>query len=399
MRLIARKTAISSFSLCALGFVVMLLFQSACTSGGGTPSGKSSVDAGTTDSSSHPVLGFSPSNINLAGIDLSKIADEDVSKDCSIHTDNGNGGDGCFAHSAVSSVVQSDGSKVYLLVVKSLTLEPTGHITVTGGLPLVIVSLGDMALLGPIDVEAGGFKPTANPKGGGPGGGAGPTGNPPSAAAGGGSYCGQGGQGAVEFATIGAAAAPTASYGTPGIVPLVGGSSGGNGGGYAPGVGGGALQFVAGGKFSLGPASYINVGGGGGMIGFSSGSGYEASGGGSGGSILIEAATVTIAGLLAANGGGGGGGGNGQSNGQSAMVNAIAAAGGGGDSVGGLGGAGASVNGASATASTKPGAAGAGGGAAGRIRINSTTGSADLTGAIFSPDMSTICATQGQVAS
>jgi hypothetical protein len=42
--------------------------------------------------------------------------------------------------------------------------------------------------------------------------------------------------------------------------------------------------------------------------------------------------------------------------------------------------------------------AGGGGGGAGRIRINSKSGAADLTGATLSPDATTSCVTQGAVA-
>ena len=81
-----------------------------------------------------------------------------------------------------------------------------------------------------------------------------------------------------------------------------------------------------------------------------------------------------------------------------ATPNAIAAAGGKagvGPSSGGSGSAAASVNGM-AGAFTAGNAAGGGGGGAGRIRINTSSGQATLSGTL-SPAASTACATQGAV--
>jgi hypothetical protein len=334
------------------------------------------------------------------------IGDEDITGSCQVQTAI-NGGQDCFAKPGDAVVTQSDGTKLHVVVVKSLRVEAAAHIAVTGGdLPLAIVSLGDMTILGSIDghaagstANAGGFSATqANQKGVGPGGGPGATGisGTPGAAAGGGSYCAVGGQGAVETTATGTAGPATPSYGTPQIVPLVGGSTGGAGD-IGAGAGGGALQFVSGGKFTLGAGVYINVGGGGGDSGGANG--QEAGGGGSGGSILIEAKTVQILGTLAANGGGGGGGGIGSNNGHDGTPDSTAAAGGPGAGMGGAGGAGASIiNGANGATNATGGSAAAGGGGAGRIRINSVSGVADLTSATISPAVSTSCVTQGKVA-
>jgi hypothetical protein len=417
MKFIARRTTFFSVSLGALGVVAALPLQGGCGSvmnsvaadGGPTSAGTVGADSAASDSPSTQTLGFTPSNISLSGIDLSKIGDEDVSRHCTIQTGMG-GFQDCFGPMAGfpsangGLVAQSDGSKVQVIVVRSLTLEPAGHISVTGGLPLALVSLGGMTLLGSIAANASGGTAQAggasssktNQKGAGPGGGPAATGtvSMPGAGAGGGSHCGKGGQGAVESTATGQPGAAAASYGAPAIVPLLGGSSGGTGAVGSGGAGGGALQLVAGGTFSLGAAGSINVGGGGGTFGGAAG--QEACGGGSGGSLLIEAVVVKIAGILAANGGGGGGGGLG-SVGFDATPDAIAAAGGAGkSSMGGAGAAAASIEGVNASAGT--GAAGGGGGGAGRIRINSMSGSADLTAATISPDMSTSCATQGNVA-
>jgi hypothetical protein len=367
----------------------------------------SAADAQTAEGgdAASGVLSFTPSNIDLSGIDLSKITDEDVSGNCQIRTGEGAATD-CFNRPGDGVVIQSDGSKIHVIVLKSLRVEPQAHISLSaiqGNLPLAIVTLGDFTMLGTIDAHGfgtspsgGGFTAQGNMKGSGPGGGAGATGMSlvPGAAAGGGSYCGQGGQGAVEMGAAGPAGAKSPTYGTPEIVPLVGGSSGG-GGDLGGGAGGSGLQLVAGGTFTMGAGSYVNVGGGAGPQGGTTG--QEAGGGGSGGSLLIEATTVKIAGTLAANGGGGGGGGGSQSDGHDATADATPAAGGPGMSAGGAGAAGSTLDGASATTSSAGGSAGAGGGGAGRLRINSKTGQADLTGATLSPAATTSCVTQGML--
>ena len=388
------------------GLVATML---ACgSSGGGMPGDAGQMgdvaDAGPVpdapgEASTGP-LPFQPSNIDLGGIDLSKIADEDVSGNCQIRTGQGAAQD-CFNHPADAIVMQSDGSKVHVIVVKSLKVEPQGHITVSsieGNLPLAIVAIGDFNLLGVLDAHAtgasavaGGFTVQGNMKGGGPGGGAAATGVSltPGAGAGGGSYCGQGGQGAVEMGASGMAGPKSTANGTPEIVPLVAGSAGG-GGDVGGGAGGGALQLVAGGTFTMAAGSYVNVGGGGGAQGGTVG--QDAGGGGSGGSLLIEATTVKIAGILAANGGGGGGS---QNDGRDGSADAMVAAGGPGASQGGTGGAGATIDGTTATASSTSGSAAGGGGGAGRIRINSKSGMADVTAATMSPAATTTCVSQG----
>jgi hypothetical protein len=158
----------------------------------------------------------------------------------------------------------------------------------------------------------------------------------------------------VETTATGSAGAATPSYGTPPIVPLIGGSTGGAGD-IGAGAGGGALQLVSGGKFTLGAGAYINVGG-------------------------------------------GGGGGIGSNNGHDGTPDSMAAAGGPGAGMGGTGGAAASINGASGATNATGGSAAAGGGGAGRIRINSVSGVVDLTLATISPAVTTSCVTQGKVA-
>ena len=59
--------------------------------------------------------------------------------------------------------------------------------------------------------------------------------------------------------------------------------------------------------------------------------------------------------------------------------------------------AGATINGGAAPGATTAGVAGGGGGGAGRVRLNSASGQANLSGATFSPPATTACVTQGTV--
>jgi hypothetical protein len=352
-----------------------------------------------------PMLGFQPSNIDLKGIDLTNVGDQDVTGECAVTT--GTQAEQCFddAHIARVDLTQSNGSNVEVIVVKSLRIEPSGHLLVRGGLPLVIVSLGDITILGSIEAHAesstgyaGGLtQRMPSSVGSGPGGGtAGTGGGAAGLSAGGGSYCGLGGKGAAETGAAGTPAASPAAYGATDLRPLVGGSSGGSGSDPNAGAGGGAVQLVANGTFTLSAGAYINVGGGGG--GKAPSLHQNACGGGSGGAVLIEATTVSVSGVIAANGGAGGGGGDtlgvGATDGLDGTPDTHAAAGGLGDAPGGVGSAGAStVGGAGGDVSGSPASGGAG--AAGRIRINSM--SAMTTVSTTSPDSTTPCVTQGKL--
>ncbi len=374
----------------------------------GLLAGCSSSSSSTNPDSGSPdggATGFQPSNVSLAGMDVSGVQDEDISKECVITTDATAPGGDCFSDNAVATVAkQPDGSAVTLIVVKSMTLEAAASIRVTGGVPLVIVALGDMTLFGNIDGHSadlnqgpGGFLGATNSasSGEGPGGGPGGSGtaHTPGNAAGGASYCGVGGKGSAEQQGP-APGAPAAAYGNTDLRPLAGGSSGGAGVTSGYGIGGGAIQLVALGTFTMKAGSYITVGGQGGGSGGTTGQG--AGGGGSGGSILVEATSATVAGILAANGGGGGSGGGG-ADGQDATPNATAAPGGGGAVSPGGSGSGGIVIAGSSGQDTATNSAGAGGGGAGRIRINTSSGTATLAGATLSPDVSTSCVSQGQV--
>jgi hypothetical protein len=368
--------------------------------GGGSDSAPPQ-DSGS-DGAMTGALPFTPSNINIDKIDLSKLTDEDVSTNCEIRTGEGEL-QSCFKNVGDATMMQSDGSKVHVIVVKSARIEPTANMRIHGGLPLAIVSLGDFTVLGTIDAHSamnnpgpGGFTAIGNQKGTGGCGGAGATGTTgtPGAAAGGGSNCGVGGQGGLELNAGGQPGPKTPACGTVEIIPLVGGSSGG-GGDIGGGGGGGALQIVSGTTITVAASGVINVGGGGGFNGGLA-AGQEAGGGGAGGTLLFESLAVKVAGTLAANGGGGGGGGAGSNNGGDGSADAMTGKGGPGTNIGGAGGAGMSIDGTTPAMSMAGSAAGGGGGA-GRIRINTKSGMADLMGSTVSPAIATSCVSQGMV--
>jgi hypothetical protein len=359
------------------------------------PAADSGADAAET-STVDAGFAFQPSNIAISDIlaNAASAKAESVTSTCTFRTDPTAPGTDCFT-SPIAVVTQPDGSKVDLVVVMSLDVASTGAIRATGGVPIVIISLSDVTVEGSIDVSstelndgAGAASGAAsNGVGGGAGGGAGASST--SAVGGGGaSYCGAGG------VAGGQTTAAVATYGNASIRPLVGGSSGGGGSAGENGVGGGAVQISAAGNLTVSAGSFIAAGGEGGTeCGVSSDQG--AGGGGSGGSILLEGTTVSVAGTLAANGGGGGGDYS-HGPGSDATPNANPARGGAAGTSGGAGGNGS----AAATLSGGPGLssqggnAGGGGGGAGRIRINSASGAATVSG-VLSPSATTSCASQG----
>jgi hypothetical protein len=401
-----------------LGLLTVMAMATACTvntTNAGADAAPPGPDAGPIDDGGAPTgaLGFTPSNVDLTGIDLTKVGDFVVDADCTIDTDSNlaSCGDGAQVL-AFKIATQSDGSKVAVYVAKSLTIPAGKSLTIQGfseSRPLVLIALETITIAGSLDGSskaevgiAGGSSPkTEKTKGVGPGGG---SASGALAASGGGSYCGIGGGGAAE--TGGTATLGGTAYGTPAITPLVAGSSGGD---VGSGAGGGAIQLVAGKTITIEASGKINVGAGGG--GFGGISTQEAKGGGSGGSILLESLAVTVAGTLAANGGGAGAGTSSDvgapppndPSGANATADATAAAGGKlgvGPSSGGSGSAGTTIDGAAGsftpnTASTNN-AAGGGGGGAGRIRINTKSGQATL-GGVISPAASSTCTTQGTV--
>ncbi len=367
---------------------------------------------------------FQPSNIDLDMIAqyASVAQDVTITTECDIGTDRVNPtgcGNGSPLTNGLTPVVVQQGapsgltSTVNLVVVQSLTV--SAEIKVLGPVPLIIVSLSDVTF------GAGGYllansayvDNAAVGPGAGLGGaetlvGAGLGAGSPATGVlggGGGSYCGIGGPAGGGSASSG--------YGTPEIRPLVAGSGGGGGfhsdTGGALGSGGGAIQIVAAGAIDMASGSYITASGEGGPGGVNNvcSSPGGAAGGGSGGSILLEASAATLAGALVANGGGGGGGGGaqGEDGWYTAPLSSVATPAAGGDT--GAGGAGAMPNGAAGLPDTTPCSplpnnvngpnGGGGGGGVGRIRINTSAGKATTTGAMISPDPTTLCASEGLV--
>ena len=246
------------------------IFVAACSQGGVV----SGVDAGEP-------LGFTPSNVDLSGLELSTVGDFVVDNDeCSINTDYNlaSCGDGARVL-GFKIATQSDGSRVAVYVARSMSILAGQNLTVAGSLPFVFIALDTITIAGTLngnartDVAIGGgqSQTTGDTRGGGAGGGGAGT---ATTAGGGGSYCGMGGVGGAE---TGSASVASAAYGTAQITPLIGGSSGGAGTGSA-GSGGGAIQLIAGRSITIDVTGLIQVGGGGG--GFGGISGQEANGGG-----------------------------------------------------------------------------------------------------------------------
>jgi hypothetical protein len=357
----------------------------------------SGTDAGTD--AGGPAFGFVPSNVPLtafpAGAGDVTISDPTCVADTTMLTLScvSPGPDGGLPYAFVSAM-QSDGSPISILAVNSLTVASAGALTVKGSAPLLVWTLTDVNVRGPIIADpafhmggnAGGFVATASGTGGGPGGG-GPGHESPEIGASGGGYCGVGGAGGNSEIVSMDAGVPVAGgkpYGNATITPLLPGSSGGANPGFGGGgQGGGAIEITAGGSIVIGTGGVVSVPGFGG-----DGNGGA---GGSGGAILLEAPSVTVDGTLAANGGGAAvfsGGGSNQ-DGQPSAQPAI-----GQDANSAVGSAGTQINGADGMATTM--ATSSGGGAAGRIRINTTSGMATIgMSAVVSPDPTTACVTQG----
>ena len=362
------------------------------------------TDAGTTGDGGTSALSFTPSNLDLSGIDLSKVGDFVVtSANCAILSTSkqvGCGDDSALAFGIVDQ--PNGGGKIGVYVARTISVQPNGSLVADpgGAYPVALVALDTMDVQGVIDVSArsdyksaGGYQAptTSSTKGGGPGGGtAGSDVSTMGYGGAGAGYCGLGGKGG---ATNGTPTAGGVSYGSAQLIPLVGGSSGGNGDLPFAGTGGGAIQLVAGTKFTLGANATIAANGGGGVNGGTVN--QNASGGGSGGAILIEAPAAILLGTLVANGGAGGSkatGQDGKLDGTQAMgdTNTNGA-------IGGAGNASADPNGVAATWVTGD-PAGGGGGAGGRIRVNSTTGNGSLSAKVISPSANTPCTTEGTLA-
>jgi hypothetical protein len=312
---------------------------------------ESAADAPFVPDPDAGVLGFTPSNFVPtqvdAGADWSAAVDANVTTSCT----------NCLPVTA-TTISQNDGSLADVYVLKSLVIAQTAGLRLTGPNPVILAVLGAVDIQGQLLVNGsvgtagpGGFVAGSSP---GPGAGEGPNGSAdPDSNGGGGSYCGVGGA-AGTSAPPAAVGGPT--YGNATITPLVGGSAGGVSASYSSG--GGAVQIVSGKSITVRVFGAINAGGG----------GSQHINGTGGGALSFD------------------------TGGADATANATPAAGG--SPYGGAGSAGTSVDGSPGTSGSGANQTGGGGGAAGRIRINSASGSATITG-IVSPDLSTSCATQG----
>jgi hypothetical protein len=357
--------------------------------GGVSPVPSNQAMEGAPDSG-RSSMSFKPSNLALSS--SSTVEDVEITKPCELDTDKGT--IDCITRSssfAFAKTEQGSGAGlVAVFTMRSLRVQPSATLRVKGSLPLVLFTATTMDIQGGLDASsnlagghAGGFLSAENGAGGGPGGGG--SGSSSYNAGAGGTYCGAGGAGGVNLAP---GALPTAAYGSSELVPLVGGSSGGGAPGSLGGrggAGGGAVQLVAGTSINIGIGGFVNVGGGGGTA--------NGGAGGSGGTLLIESPRVNMLGKLAANGGGGtvfNGGASGQ-NGLPTSTRAQGTA----ETAGT--GSGASIDGTSGTKTAgDPNSSGSGGGGAGRIRINTESGVATISG-VVSPALATPCVTQGKL--
>src|SRR5512143_2191046 len=152
---------------------VGVLIVTALSSGGCKSTRSATPDA------SKP-LGFVASNVDLTGIDLSKVGDFIVDNDaCTIDTNSnlascGDGGNVL----AFKIATQSDGSKVAVYVAKSMNVLAGKNLTVTGSLPFVFIALDTIRISGTLNANskgdvaiAGGQEvKTSRAKGAGPGG-------------------------------------------------------------------------------------------------------------------------------------------------------------------------------------------------------------------------------------
>ncbi|RLB53001.1 MAG: hypothetical protein DRI34_14005 [Deltaproteobacteria bacterium] len=311
-------------------------------------------------------------------------------------------------------LVPQPGGAPALAVFTYDSIDISADVDVVGSNALVLLSCHDVNISARINACASGQ--TGGP-GGGNGGGPGLAGAGPGAGGGGSSsgYSDSGGGGA-GFGDNGGdggdgnagGGSAGGGYGSAALRPLHAGSGGGGGAGSSIGSlgggGGGAVQVVAGDFIHINAPGGIDACGAGGSA--PGGDGDAGGGGGSGGAILLEAVDVSGDGTLAANGGGGGAGddyGGGTVTAEPGEDGPFGwgRAGGGNTNGNGNGGDGGDGGGAD-HGSGDPGEddynAGGGGGSAGRIRINSLSGSSSIsaTGTI-SPDGSTGLYTEGVI--
>ncbi|MFO0665575.1 MAG: hypothetical protein U0174_16585 [Polyangiaceae bacterium] len=235
-----------------------------------------------------------------------------------------------------------------VLFAKSISIPPKVQFKLTGQRPAILVVTESIDVQGTLSVgyvgdilDPSGQRPGSLVTGPGVG----------SGYYGGGGYCGVGGLGYKGAGKQGT------TYGNASLVPLVGGSHGGD---SSRGAGGGALQIVAGKTVTVNGVLLAN------------GQDGDDGGGGSGGALLVEAPSIEGTGVLVAIGGRGADDAN---------------AGSGGGAGGGQDGTAAGKDAAQAYSG--------GGGGAGRIRLNART--QNFKGKLM-PNESSTCASKGTLA-
>ena len=329
------------------------------------------------------------------------------------------GGAGEEPSFAVVPVVDAANPNLGVFGFERFEIAEGGRVIGVGTRPLVLLAAREVIVDGRLTVAAdqlpierpgaGGFRGGLQDgeAGRGPGGGgAGVEGKPTYNDAGGGgaSYGGTGGKGgdgwtSTTSTVVGLGGSAGKIYGEATLVPLLGGSGGGPGSGASKGFGrgghgGGALQISAGERIVISVTGAIDASGGGGH----SGDGKGGGGAGSGGAVLLEAPEVVAKGPIGANGGSGGQGGYSSAPGSDGVsgrpdhvpapgTSTIGSRGGGGD--------GSDVTGNAEGGDIAQNGGGAGGGA-GRIRINTLSGSERFEAGLLPPQSSSL-ATVGKL--
>jgi hypothetical protein len=248
-----------------------------------------------------------------------------------------------------------------LCIKQGSSITISGNLRVTGGRPLVLVSLSAITISGSLDASNGGAGATPFSCNFGQEDGSNESSNSSSSGAGGG-----GGGGFGTGGGNGGDGSQSGGNGVPsiGLNAIRGGCPGGSGGDTSNGNGGNG--GVAGGAIYLIAKNSINVPGtilANGQHGRGGGGRAGGGGGGSGGMIGFDAPVVTVDGTAMANGGGGGEGGDSNETGNDGQDPVVATY----DqrAPGGMGGADNGGNGGGGSVLTMGGAGGAGGGNAG----------------------------------
>lgn len=262
---------------------------------------------------------------------------------------------------------EGEEDKVSVYVMRSLTVEAGGRITLAGSRPVILVVTESVFIAGTISAPelggvaggAQGVRLAGGGDGAGPGGGLFEMGQ----GGGGASHCSNGGIGGGM--TLEPPLAPV--YGDASCQPLQGGSSGA-GTGEPSGGGGPALQISAN-TIEISPTGVID------LSGYDDtraleGAGPAGGGGGSGGALLMQAEEISVGGTISLDGGRGGTG-----------------------AIDGTGGAGATAG----EPAMSGNADGGGGGGLGRLRMESRMGATIEAGAVISPEVGNACRSESSL--